>query len=228
MQTITEITIFVNLITAVLSGVLSAYVIRLWLHQENRLTTDLPLMFGITFTGQAINNVLLALPLMGLVENNLLFFQIRALWVCTTIFPLLGVIVNIWLPRQRKYHNRILLALMLYWVAVVALNASEQMIIRLHMPVIITLTLAMVVTFAITWKTNRLKEIRSDLLVLTFALGTIGQAIKAIYGLDYVVQIFTAIGTVLITLALINPWYHGAKRQEKSPDHEEEMVTNYA
>ena len=227
MQSITEITIFVNLITAVLSGILSAYVIRLWLRQENRLTTDLPLMFGITFTGQAVNNVLLALPLMGLVADNLLFFQIRALWVCTTIFPLLGVIVNIWLPRHRRHHNRILLALMLYWVAVVALNASEQMIIRLHMPVIIALTLAMVVTFAITWKTNRLKEIRSDLLVLTFLLGTVGQAIKAILGLDAVVQVFTAIGTILITLALVNPWYHGSKKKSTS-DYGEEMVTNYA
>ncbi|RLI58303.1 MAG: hypothetical protein DRP09_00780 [Candidatus Thorarchaeota archaeon] len=228
MQTITDITITVNLTTAVLSAILSAYVIRLWYRQEHRLTTDLPLMFGITFMGQAVNNVLLALPLMGLVDDSIIFFQIRALWIVTTIFPLLGVVINIWLPRYERYHHRILGALAAYWVAVVLLNSSETMIIRLHMPVIIALTIAMIVTFSITWKTGRLQEIRSDLLVLTFALGTVGQGIKALFGLDSVVQIVTAIGTILITVALVNPWYHRRLRSELHDTQSEELIGAYA
>lgn len=207
MQTTAEVTVYVNLVTAVLSAVLAGYVIRLWCHQENRLSTDLPLMFGITFVGQAVNNVMLALPLIGLVTASLLYFKIRALWIVLTVFPLLGVVVSIWLPRFRKHHNRILGVLMLYWILVVVLSTSEEMVIRLHMPVIFLLTIAMILTFTITWRTNRLKEVQSGLLVLTFVLGTIGQAVKAVLALDFVTQLFTAIGTILIVLALVNPWY---------------------
>lgn len=225
MQTLTETTIAVNLLTALLSAVLSVYVIRLWYRQENRLSTDLPLMFGITFVGQAVNNVMLALPLMGFVAATLLYFKIRALWLVLTIFPLLGVVVNIWLPKHRRHHTRILALLMLYWILVAVLSPTEEIVIRLHMPVILMLTLAMVATFAIVYKTGRLKEVRSELIVITFALGTVGQAIKAVLQLDFMTQVFTAIGTVLIVIALVNPWYRGRTgKTNKREDQEDELV----
>ncbi len=228
MQTLTETTILVNLVTALLSAVLSIYVIRLWYKQENRLSTDLPLMFGITFVGQAVNNVMLALPLMGYVAATLLYFKLRALWLVLTIFPLLGVIVNIWMPKRQKHHNKILGLLMFYWLLVVGLSPTEEVVIRLHMPVILMLTIAMVVTFAIVWKTNRLKEVRSELIVLTFALGTVGQAIKAVLQLDFVTQVFTAIGTILIVIALVNPWYRRKNGSGKSTKADPEAPLQYA
>jgi hypothetical protein len=228
LQTITEFTIFVNLTTAVLSAAMAGYVIRLWYRQENRLSTDLPLMFGIMFIGQAVNNVLLALPLAGIFPASLLYFKFRALWIVTTIFPLLGVVVNIWLPRYQHRHNRILGALLLYWILVVVLGPTEEVVMRLHLPVILLLTIAMIVTFSITWRTGRLKEVRSDLLVLTFALGTVGQAVRAILNLDAMTQIFTAIGTVLIVLALVNPWYDRSSRRGASQETELEELESMA
>jgi hypothetical protein len=82
----------------------------------------------------------------------------------------------------------------------------------------------MIVTFAITWKTNRLKEIRSELLVLTFALGTAGQGVKAVLNLDFATQLFTAVGTILIVLALVNPWYHESAIGKTKHESERELV----
>jgi hypothetical protein len=85
------------------------------------------------------------------------------------------------------------------------------MIMLLHLPVILTFMGGMVLTFAITWKTGRLKEVRSDLMVFSAVLSLIGQMSLVVLlsmGLAAVWSILTVVATLLATLALVNPWYN--------------------
>lgn len=206
MQNSVEIILIANLVTVILSTILSSYLIHFWFKQQNRMYTDLPLMFGITFFAQAVNNLMLALPNLGIVEASILYFRLRSLWITATVFPMIGVLVAIWLPRYQKYHVRMMALFVLYWISIALLIPTEEMIILFHMPLIILLTLGMVITFAITWKTKRLKEVRSELVVFSFGIGFIGQIVRTIPGLDIITQIITLIGTISIVLALVNPW----------------------
>ncbi|MFW9800482.1 MAG: hypothetical protein ACFFD9_08600 [Candidatus Thorarchaeota archaeon] len=203
MQTLNDVTVTSVLVTIGLSVLMAAYLIRMWFHQEHRLNTDLPLMFGIVFLAQAVNNLIRLLPMVGILEMTLELFRVRALVIIATSFPLLGVVLHIWLPGIRRHHMKILAALVTYWVVAALLGPTEETIILLVMPVILTLTIGMVLTFAVTWKTSRLKEVRSDLMVVSFIFGILSQVVATDILLN---NVLTALATLLATLGLTNPW----------------------
>jgi hypothetical protein len=69
----------------------------------------------------------------------------------------------------------------------------------------------MVVTFAITWKTGRLKEVRSDLMIVSLLIGFISQVIKVPFqtaGLDWIPVSIAAMSGVIAAVALSNPWFY--------------------
>ena len=221
MQIVLEVAAFSNIATAVLSAIISVYLFHLWRSQENRLLTDLPLMFGITFLTQAINNIILVLPIIGLIENSMTLFRFRSIVIIGTAFPMLVVLVTIWLPRIRRHHAKIIGLLATYWIVVALTAPTDQMIMTMHLPIIFALTIGMIVTFSITWKTGRLKEVRSELIVVSFLIGLLGQLFKVPLmnmGLDFVGHFITAFATILATLGLANPWYKQERADERHPE----------
>lgn len=221
MQITLEMTTVANIATAIFSVLIAAYLFRLWNRQENKLYTDLPLMFGITFITQAFNNLILVLPALGLVADTMELFRFRSIVIIGTAFPMLVVLITIWLPRLKRHHSKILGLLALYWIVIALSAPSDQVIMMLHLPVILALTIGMIITFSITWKTGRLKEVRSDLIVVSFLVGLIGQALKVPLmnmDLDVLGHIINAAATILATIALANPWY----RREKTHRHDTE------
>jgi membrane protease YdiL (CAAX protease family) len=191
------------IVTISLSALMAMFLFRVWLNQEQRLNTDLPLMFGITFIAQAVNNFIRMLPMIGVVEMTLELFRLRAVIIYGTSFPLLGVVLHIWFPRIRKHHARILALLTVYWMVGALLGPTEQTIMILHMPIILVLTIGMLVTFLVTWRTGRLKEVRSDLMVLSFGVGIASQIVATVVLLN---NVLTSLATMTATLGLVNPW----------------------
>lgn len=227
MQIVIEMTTAANIATALVSAVLSIYLFSLWRRQENPLLTDLPLMFGITFLTQAVNNLILLLPALELIEASLELFRFRSIVIIGTAFPMLVVLITIWLPRTKRHHSKIIGLLAIYWVLVALLSPNDQIIMMLHLPVIAVLTIGMIITFSITWRTGRLKEVRSELIVLSFLLGLVGQAAKVPLmnmGLDVFSHLINALATILATLALANPWYRDGEIVNR-PVEEKPVVT---
>jgi hypothetical protein len=211
MQILTDLSLFTGIAASALAAALAAYLIVLWLRQKNRLLTDLPLMFGIVFIAHAMNQSIVLLSESGVLEMTLGVFKIRALIVGGIALPLVGVLLHIWMPRIRRHHMRILGLVTLYWLIVVVFGFTQNMIMLLHLPVIIIFMGGMVLTFAITWKTGRLKEVRSDLMVFSAVLSLVGQMSLVILlsmGLAAVWSILTVVATLCATLALVNPWYN--------------------
>lgn len=229
MQIVIDAATAANIATALFSAVLSVYLFSLWRRQENPLLTDLPLMFGITFMTQALNNLILVLPAMNIVEASLALFRFRSLVIIGTAFPMLVVLVTIWLPRFKRHHSKIIGVLAVYWTTVALLAPNDQIIMMMHLPVIAALTIGMIVTFSITWRTGRLKEVRSGLIVLSFLFGLIGQAAKVPLmnmGLDVLAHLNIAVVTILATLGLANPWYRrGESVAEPSAERPVATVT---
>jgi hypothetical protein len=210
MQVFTDLSLFTGIAASVLAAALAAYLIVLWFRQKNRLLTDLPLMFGIVFIAHAMNQSIVLLSESGILEMTLEVFKIRALIVGGIALPLVGVLLHIWMPRIRRHHMRILGLVTLYWIIVVFFGFTQNMIMLLHLPVIIIFMGGMVLTFAITWKTGRLKEVRSDLMVFSAVLSLVGQMTLVTLlsmGLAAVWSILTLVATLCATLALVNPWY---------------------
>jgi hypothetical protein len=124
---------------------------------------------------------------------------------------MMGILLHIWLPKFAKWHLRFLVAIVFYWALVASLGPNQTSIILLTVPVLLVFTLGLIVTFAITWKTGRLKEVRSDLLVASLLLAFSTQALKVpflIWGLDAMTYLLNVAMMILIALALVNPWYH--------------------
>ncbi|TFF92115.1 hypothetical protein EU545_02010, partial [Candidatus Thorarchaeota archaeon] len=229
-----DITVAMGFLVAAMTAILAVYLFRSWLKQEARLYTDLPLMFGVISFAQAINMFLQNLPRGGWVEPSLEFFKLRAFVIAGTAVPLLGVVLHIWLHKYQKYHVRAMLVTAIYWSVTALLAPSEMMIMILHIPILLTLMLTMLITFVVTWRTGRLNEVRSDVLVLALVVGVIGQGIKApltAMGLEIVPDILSMVMMIFATIGLSNPWYQMSKsrdehpsteRQEPSPDQEEQ------
>lgn len=214
MQITNEVLIVSNIVTIALSALLAAYLFSKWYSQERRLSTDLPLMFAITFVGQAVNNLIRLLPSVTAVPDSLDLFRLRALVIVVTAFPLLVVVMHIWFPRLRRHYSKLVGLMLVYWVSVSLFVTAptdletRQLIVMLNMPIILLLTIGMIVTFSITWKTGRLKEVRSDLMVLSFILGIFSQIVATQVLLN---NLLTALATVTATIALTNPFGRGRR-----------------
>lgn len=210
MQIILDFTLLAGIVASVLSAVLATYLIYLWHKQQNRLLTDLPLMFGIVFFAHAMNQSLLLLSDAGYLQMTLDAFRVRALIVGGIALPLVGVLLHIWLPKIRRHHMRIMGLIAVYWIFTALSGPTQELIMLFHLPIIITFMGGMIVTFLVTWKTGRLKEVRSDLMVFSSILSLAGQVALiplAAAGLSIISGVIMVMATLFATLALSNPWY---------------------
>ena len=211
MQTGIELALVANLAGSLVSGLVAIYLLNLWNKQEQRLYTDLPLIFSITFIAMALNAMMQYLTIGGLLPDTMEVFRLRSIIISGSALPLLVALLSIWLPRIEKYHTRIMIVSATYWLLVSFLGTSQSLIMSLLIPLLLVFSLGMLVTFGITWKTGRLKEVRSDLMVLSLAIGFISQALKLPLqsaGLDWLVVSIAAVTAVIAAIALANPWYH--------------------
>ncbi|MFX1261343.1 MAG: hypothetical protein ACFFAZ_04585, partial [Promethearchaeota archaeon] len=199
----------------------------LWRRQENRLYTDLPLMFSIIFISSAVSQVLQALPLLGVIGDSVEMFRIRAFVVLVMVIPMVVVLLSILAPRWRRHHNKITAASAMYWIAATFLGTSREQIMTLVIPFLLVLMVGWLVMFTITWKTGRLKEVRSDLMVFATILSLISQGGKVAMmamGIGFVADMITAISVITYTVAMVNPWY---KREQPSADSIEVATAMY-
>ncbi|MHA1908022.1 MAG: hypothetical protein ACW98Y_12050 [Candidatus Thorarchaeota archaeon] len=222
---ILDISFLSTFATSIITFFVAGYLYRLWRGQSNRLMTDLPLIFSVSFLFTGGSMFLSSAPGLMIVEYSLALFRVRALFVCLSVMPMLAVILHIWLPRYAQWHRRVMAIIFVYWVVVAAFGPDEATIMSLVIPVLLVFNLAMIVTFAITWKTGRLKEVRSDLLVFGLSLAFVSQGLRVTLlnaGLSVVGDVFNLLMLFIISLALVNPWY------KKTPKRVEEPIETVA
>jgi hypothetical protein len=215
MQAGTDLVLVSSIATILLSAVISIYLGRQWYRQEVRLITDLPLVFAISFVSQTMNMIILTLPNLGLIAPSMGLFQIRSVIISGSTVPILGALLQIWAPSFQRYHNRLVYLLLIYWVSVVIFGAAEQIVMVMTIPVILILGIMMMATFVITWRTGRLKEVRSDLMIVSVLFGMASQIMRVPListSLFYVPDVLLTISMLVGAVALTNPWYHRERR----------------
>jgi hypothetical protein len=211
MQTGLELAIMANIASAIVSLGVVVFLLRHWLRLQVRLYTDLPLLFAIMFSSLAFNTTLQALTLSGMIENTLAVFRLRALIIMGSALPLLAALLVIWLAKYQKYHKRIMIVAIALWFSIALISPTETLILLLLIPPLLVFDLGMVVTFAVTWKTGRLKEVRSDLMIVSLLIGFVSQVIKVQFqaaDLDWIPISIAAMSGVLAAIALSNPWFY--------------------
>jgi hypothetical protein len=215
MQVGTDLVLVSSLATIVISAVISIYLGRQWYRQQARLITDLPLVFAISFVSQTLNMTILTLPNLGLLAPSMELFQLRSVIISGATVPILGALLQIWAPSIQKYHNRLVYLLLIYWVSIVLFGGSEQLVMVMTIPVILVLGIMMMATFVVTWRTGRLKEVRSDLMIISVPFGMLSQILRVPFistPFFYIPDVLLTISMVGTALALANPWYHRAKK----------------
>lgn len=232
MQTGTELVILSSLATIALSGTIGVYLLRLWWGQPTRLMTDLPLVFAITTMAQAVQIFIGQAPNYGLIEQSMGLFRLRAIVICFSIVPIFGALLQIWAPRIQKHHNRLVFLVLAIWVATVLLGPTEEFIMIMVIPWILVFGVLMLITFVITWKTGRLNEVRSDLMIVSIIFGMASQALRVPLlgsGLFYVPDVLFMLSMLFIAIAFSNPWYRRDNRgtQESRSQTGIEVVLDY-
>ncbi|MHA2026930.1 MAG: hypothetical protein ACW98U_13605 [Candidatus Thorarchaeota archaeon] len=224
MQSGSDLVIISGLASILISGTIGVYLFRLWRRQETRLMTDLPLVFAITTFCQALQIFILTLPNIGLIPQTMELFRLRSLIIGGSVVPVLGALLQIWAPRIQKYHNRIVLVVSAYWGVMALLGTTESFIMIATIPIILIFGIVMAVTFAITWKTGRLKEVRSDLMMVSIVCGMSSQSLRVpLLGtvVFYLPDILLMLSMLFTALAFGNPWYrkeHGIKETSASSE----------
>lgn len=219
MQLGTEIVIFSSLTIVIISAIASTYLLRLWFKQSNRLITDLPLVFAIMTISQALQNIVVALQNLGVIDNSLVFLRLRSIIIACSIIPLFGAVLQIWLPKIQKYHNKILIGVSAYWAVVALFSPTDSIIMTLTIPLILISGIMMMVTFMITWKTGRLKEIRSEIVVFAIPFAMASQILRVpLLGtsLFYVPDILLVLTLVIMPFAFMN---RQVKKEPVKRDH---------
>ena len=218
----TEFIILSGIMTIILSLALSIFLGWKWYKQKVRLMTDLPLVFAITGIFQVLNMLILTLSNIGVLEPTMELFRLRSMVIGGAIVPILGTILQIWAPSHQKYHKRIVFLLTLYWFSIALLGTSIEIIMILTIPILLIISIVMMLTFIVTWKTGRLKEIRSELMIVSVIFMVASQILRVPFmstSLFYVPDILLAVSMILIALGIANPWYSREKkvRQEEPP-----------
>ena len=80
----------------------------------------------------------------------------------------------------------------------------------LTIPPLLIISLVMMFTFIITWKTGRLKEVRSELMVITSIIMIVSQVIRVPLmstSLFYIPDILLMVSMICLGLGIANPWY---------------------
>jgi len=221
MQVGTEFVVLSGIITIILSVALSTFLGWKWYKQKVRLMTDLPLVFALTGIFQVLNMLILTLSNIGVLESSMELFRVRSLVIGGAIIPILGTILQIWAPSYQKYHKRFVILLTLYWFSIALLGTSEALIMILTIPVLLVISIVMMITFIVTWKTGRLKEIRSELLIISVPFLMTSQIMRVPLmstSLFYIPDILLGASMILIALGIVNPWYsREMKRRSKEP-----------
>ena len=222
MQVGTEFVVLSGILTIILSVTMSVFLGWKWYKQKVRLMTDLPLVFAISGICQTLNMLLLTLPNIGVLEPSMELFRLRSMVIGGAIVPILGAILQIWTPSYQKYHKRFVILLTLYWFSIALLGASEAIIMILTIPVLLAISIVMMVTFMITWKTGRLKEVRSELIIVSVFFMMASQILRVPFmttSLFYIPDLLLAASMICIALGIANPWYFRSKnnRAEESP-----------
>lgn len=228
MQAGTDLVLISSIATILVSGIISVYLGRQWYRQKARLITDLPLVFAISFVSQTLNMMILTLPNVGLLEPSMALFRLRSVVISGATVPVLGALLQIWAPSIQKYHNRLVYLLLSYWVSVALFGATEQFVMIMTIPVILVIGVMMMATFAITWKTGRLKEVRSDLMIISVLFGMMSQVLRVPFissSFFYIPDVLLTISMVGTALALTNPWYH--KEMKTQMAESPEMTASY-
>jgi hypothetical protein len=222
MQVGADLVLVSSMATILFSAVISVYLGRQWYRQEVRLITDLPLVFAISFVSQTLNMIILTLPNLGVMAPSMELFRFRSVIISGATVPVLGALLQIWAPSIQKYHNRLVYILLIYWISVALFGVTEQFVMIMTIPVIIGLGIMMMFTFVITWRTGRLKEVRSDLMIISVLFGMASQVMRVPListPFFYIPDILLTISMVVGAIALTNPWYHRERkvRVEESP-----------
>jgi len=122
----------------------------------------------------AINMMMIILPIVGEFTAPMEYFRLRTMVIGGSVIPIFGTMFQIWLASKKKYHNRLLLLFAAYWTAIAVFGPTESFIMMMCIPLILVSGVIIGATFIITWKTGRLTEVRSDLMVfsLPFSMGS--------------------------------------------------------
>ena len=224
MQYILDPTFLFSIFAGLVSVIGGIYLHILWRKQRARLLTDLPLLFGATFAALGLNFIIMGLMNIGIIPDTLEVLRLRTLFVISAaVIPLVITLIHIWLSRFRKYFRHIVIAFATYWAIVSIFSPTEQILMLLLVPAMILPIIAIAVTFTITWKTGRLKEVKSELLVLSsilIGLSQVGKLVLVSIGLEFIADIMSALGTILGTIGLANPWYRRSllQKPKQSPE----------
>ena len=228
MQQGTELVVLSGVLTIILSSIMSVFLGRKWYKQEVRLMTDLPLVFAISGICQAVNSLILTLPNIGLLEPTLEIFRLRSMVIGGAIVPILGAILQIWTPSYRKYHTRTVILLTMYWFSIALLGPSEAIIMILTIPILLVISFTMMITFIITWKTGRLKEVRSELLIAAVLFMIASQILRVPFmstSLFYIPDLLIVATMFCMAIGIANPWY---SRETKSLRKESPQMVQIA
>jgi len=226
MQLGTELVIYSSLTIVTISAIVGIYLLRLWLRQSNRLITDLPLVFSITAISQACQTLVAALQNIGIIEPSLTFFRLRSIIISASIIPVFGAILQIWAPRIQKYHNKILMSLIAYWSVIALFGISEPFIMTFTIPLILVVGLMMMITFIITWKTGRLKEIRSEVMVIALPIIMASQILRVpLLGtsLFYIPGILLVVSLIITVFAFKSPLKKNKSRKRETIEKPKEI-----
>ena len=232
MQSGTELVILSAITTILISATVGLYLLRLWYKQSNRLITDLPLVFAVTTISHACQTLVLALQNLGVFEATLEVLRLRSLIISGSIIPVVGALLQIWTPRIQRHHIKILAGLTAYWWVIALFGVNESIIMSATIPLILIAGVMMFVTFFITWRTGRLKEIRSELMLVGIPPAMGSQLLRVALlntALFFVPDLLLTISLVITGLAFLLPKRKGAPgvSEETSSPHEVAMSVEY-
>ncbi len=225
MQFGTELVFFSNLAIILISLIVGYYLISLWYHQENRLITDLPLVFAISVMSNAINMAMIVMPLVLEFTPSMEYFRVRTMVIGASVVPMIGALFQIWLPRIKKYHNRLVLLFAAYWGSVALLGPTEGFIMMMCIPLLLASGVVIGATFVITWKTGRLTELRSDIMILSVILSMGSQVLRVSLlstPLFYIPDVFLMISFIMIGLGFAIP--NRAKKKKEREQQESQIA----
>ena len=217
MQLVIELTFWSGILAGLLSLIGGIYLAHLWYKQPTRLLTDLPLVFAFSFILQGVNMFMLSSMNAGVIPDTLEVFRLRTFVIGGSVFPFFTIILHIWISKYSKYFKHVLSVLIAYWTIATIFGPSIPMIMIMVLPIMMVVMFGMILTFAITYKTARLKDVRSGLLLVAMAFMTFSQLSKVALiamGLAFIADTATVIGTFLIVLAVANPWKKTVKEAE--------------
>ncbi len=220
-----EVVFVSSALSTIVSMIVATYLIHKWYNQKTRLPFDLPLMFGIVFVASAVSQFIKSSQMVGLLPATLEIFRVRSLVIAWIFLPWALVLLRIMWPSGEKWHMRLWGVLTVVTIGMSLFAPSQALIQTYQTTWILIVITGVIITFAITWKTGRLKEVRSELVLLGSLLAIvsqIGQIVWAAVGLSWIADVITVLSITAYTLALINPWFQS---KEVLPSSETVYVT---